>query len=94
MLSRSKVPSEDWMLHLQMVQRIWEIFGKAGVDLFASEDNSYCPVYYSKDRDALSHDWPNLLLYAFPPFTGPPLSSEQDNMTPPAQPVGSTPVAA
>ncbi len=25
-----------------------------------------CPIYYSKDRDALAHDWPNLLLYAFP----------------------------
>ncbi len=27
-----------------------------------------CPIYYSKDRDALAHDWPNLLLYAFPPI--------------------------
>ncbi len=27
----------------------------------------HCPTYYSKDRDALAHDWPNLLLYAFPP---------------------------
>ncbi len=26
------------------------------------------PAYYSKDRDALAHDWPNLLLYAFPPI--------------------------
>ncbi len=43
-------------------------FGKAEVDLFASKDNSHCPTYYSKDRDALAHDWPNLLLYAFPPI--------------------------
>ncbi len=41
-------------------------FGKAEGDLFASKDNSHCPTYYSKDRDALAHDWPNLLLYAFP----------------------------
>ncbi len=27
MLSRSNVPSEEWMLHPQMVQMIWKIFG-------------------------------------------------------------------
>ncbi len=43
-------------------------FGKAEVDLFASKDNSHCPTYYLKDRDALAHDWPNLPLYAFPPI--------------------------
>ncbi len=49
MLSRSNVPSEEWMLHPQVVQKIWKIFGKAEVDLFASKDNSHCPIYYSKD---------------------------------------------
>ncbi len=68
MLSRTNVPSEEWMLHPQMVQRIWEIFGRAEVDLFASEDNSHCPTFFSKNRDALAHEWPNLLLYAFPPI--------------------------
>ncbi len=68
MLSRSNVPSEEWMLHPQVVQKIWKTFGKAEVDLFASKDNSHCPTYYSKDRDALAHEWPNLLLYAFPPI--------------------------
>ncbi len=111
------------MLHPQMVQRIWEIFGKAEVDLFASEDNSHCPTYYLKVRDALAHEWPNLLLYAFPPIalisqvirrikdvransaarsspmahspeTGPPLSSERDNMAPSARSVGPAPLAA
>ncbi len=46
MLSRSNVPSEEWMLHPQVVQKIWKIFGKAEVDLFASKDNSHCPIYY------------------------------------------------
>ncbi len=68
MLSRSNVLSEEWMLHLQVVQKIWKTFGKAEVDLFASKDSSHCPTYYSKDRDALAHDWPNLLLSAFPPI--------------------------
>ncbi len=54
MLSRSNVPSEEWMLHPQVVQKIWKTFGKAEVDLFASKDNSHCPTYYSKDRDALA----------------------------------------
>ncbi len=40
MLSRSKVPSEEWMLHPQTVQKIWKIFGKAEVDLFASRQFS------------------------------------------------------
>ncbi|KAI2644810.1 hypothetical protein H4Q32_024702 [Labeo rohita] len=44
MLSRSNVPSGEWMLHPQVVQKIWEVFGKAEVDLFASEDNSHCPI--------------------------------------------------
>ncbi|XP_016324529.1 uncharacterized protein LOC107674898 [Sinocyclocheilus anshuiensis] len=46
MLSRSNVPSGEWMLHPQTVRRIWEIFGKAEVDLFASEDNSHCPIFF------------------------------------------------
>ncbi len=66
MLSLSNVPSEEWMLHPQVFQKIWKTFGKAEVDLFASKDISHCPTYYLKDRDALAHDWPNLLLYAFP----------------------------
>ncbi len=38
------------------------------LDLFASEDNTHCLTYFSKDWDALAHDWPNLALYAFPPI--------------------------
>ncbi len=68
MLSRSNVPSEEWMFHPQTVQVIWKIFGRAEVDLFAFKDSSHCPTYNLKVRDALAHDWPNLLLYAFPPI--------------------------
>ncbi len=60
------VPSEEWMLHPQTVQRIWELFGRAEVDLFASKDNSHCPTYFLKSEDTLAHEWPNLFLYAFP----------------------------
>lgn len=30
----------------QTVQIIWEIFGRAEVDLFTSEDNSYCSIFF------------------------------------------------
>ncbi len=62
MLSRNNVSSEEWMLHRLTVQKIWEIFGKARVDLLASKDNSHCSIC----TDALAHEWPSLPLYAFP----------------------------
>ncbi len=45
-----------------------ETFGKAEVYLFASKDNSHCPTYYSKDRDALAHDWPQPPPLCIPPI--------------------------
>ncbi len=66
MLSQRNVPSDKWTLHPQTVLEIWGIFGRPEVDLFASEDYTHCQTYFSKDRDALAHDWPNLLLCAFP----------------------------
>ncbi len=60
-LSRNNVSSEEWTLHPLAVQRIWEVFGRARVDLFASEDNSHCPIFLQRAR------MPNLPLYAFPP---------------------------
>ncbi len=66
MLSRDNVDPGEWRLHPQMVQMIWSVFGRAEVELFASEDNYHCPIYFLRQRDALSHDWPNSRLYAFP----------------------------
>ncbi len=60
MLSRNNVSSGEWML---------EVFGRARVDLFTSEDNSYCPIFFTKSTDVLAHEWPSLPLYAFPPIT-------------------------
>ncbi len=50
MLSRNNVSSEEWMLHPLAVQRIWEILGKARVDLFASKNNSHCPIFFQGAR--------------------------------------------
>ncbi len=68
MLLRDNVSSEEWTLHPLTVQKIWEVFGRARVDLFASEDNSHCPIYFMRSTDALAHEWPSLPLYAFPPI--------------------------
>ncbi len=66
-LSRNNVSSEEWTLHPLAVQRIWEIFGKVRVDIFASKDNSHCLICFTRSTDALAHEWPSLPLYAFPP---------------------------
>ncbi len=67
MLSRNNV-SEEWTLHPLSVLKIWEVFGRARVELFASEDNSHCPIFFTKSTDALAHEWPSLPLYAFHPI--------------------------
>ncbi len=56
MLSSNNVSSEEWMLHPLAVQKIWQVFGRARVDLFASEDNSHCPIFFTKCTDALAQD--------------------------------------
>ncbi len=56
MLSRNNVSSEEWMLHPLVVQRIWEIFGRARVDLFASKDNSHCQIFFTRSTDALANE--------------------------------------
>ncbi|CAM4580422.1 unnamed protein product [Leuciscus chuanchicus] len=42
MLSREDIIYGEWRLHPQTVKLIWSLFGKAEVDLFASEENARC----------------------------------------------------
>ncbi len=63
MLSRNNFSSEEWMLHPLAVQKIWEVFDRAWVDLFASKDKSHCPNFFTKSLDVLAHEWPSLPLY-------------------------------
>ncbi len=65
-MSRNNVSSEEWTLHPLAVQRIWKVFDRARVELFTSEDNSHCPIFFTKSTDALAHECPSLPLYAFP----------------------------
>ncbi len=46
---------------------LWQARGRP-LRLRRVEDDSHCQTYFSKDRDVLAHDWPNLLLYAFSPI--------------------------
>ncbi|KAI7810946.1 reverse transcriptase/ribonuclease H/putative methyltransferase [Triplophysa rosa] len=90
-LSRQWSPRGEWRLHPHAVQLIWEQFGQAQVDLFASPDSTYCPLWYSLfdgplGTDALAHSWPrDKRKYAFPTVSliaqtlckeGPPFSGE------------------
>ncbi|CAM4449878.1 unnamed protein product [Leuciscus chuanchicus] len=73
-LSRQKLRSGEWMLNRQTVTLIWEVFGKAEVDLFASQESTQCPLWFSLSPpaplgiDAFAHPWPMRKLYAFPPI--------------------------
>ncbi|XP_049326792.1 uncharacterized protein LOC125787056 [Astyanax mexicanus] len=76
LLSRGNPLYGDWGLHPQVVMQLWQRYGQAAVDLFASRENAQCPLYFSLwdenaplGVDALAHPWPNILLYAFPPLS-------------------------
>lgn len=75
LLSRGSPRYRDWKLNSGVVSQIWNNYGEAEVDLFASREDAQCHLYYSlTDQsaplglDALAHEWPRVLLYAFPPL--------------------------
>ncbi len=43
-LSRQKLRSGEWMLTHQTLAQIWDLFGKAEGDLFASLESTQCPL--------------------------------------------------
>ncbi|KAL0159183.1 hypothetical protein M9458_042908, partial [Cirrhinus mrigala] len=45
--SRHKPLSEEWRLNPEVVEMIWQRFGRAGLDLFASEASTQCPLWFS-----------------------------------------------
>ncbi len=58
----------------EVVELIWREFGQAQMDLLASRETSYCPLWFSLTHPApLGQEvrvqtWPMLRLYAFPPI--------------------------
>ncbi len=67
-LSRQKLRPGEWMLNHQTVAQIWDLFGEAEVDLFASQESSQCPLWFSLSSpaplgiDTFAHPWPNVRL--------------------------------
>ena len=75
LLSRGNPRYKDWKLYSEVVAQIWKRYGRAKVDLFTSEESAQCPLFYSltgqsapMGLDALVHEWPCVLRYAFPPL--------------------------
>ncbi len=46
-LSRQGLRPGEWMLHTKVMEQIWKKFGRAQVDLFASQEASQCPLWFS-----------------------------------------------
>ena len=75
LMSRGGPRAEDWSLNPRLAALVWSLFGTPQVDLFATERNHKCDLWFSlfpSDNpplglDALAHPWPDALLYAFPP---------------------------
>ncbi len=71
----TEAQAREWMLNRQTVSQIWDLFGKAEVDLFASQESSQCPLWFSLSFpttlgiDAFATPWANVSLYAFPPIS-------------------------
>ncbi len=71
-LSRQGLRPGGWRLHPEVVELLWREFGQAEVDLFASQEMTHCPLWFSLTHpaplglDAMVQTWPRLRLYAFP----------------------------
>ncbi|XP_071400930.1 LOW QUALITY PROTEIN: uncharacterized protein [Centroberyx affinis] len=75
LLSRSGPLPGEWRLHPEVVVSLWIRFGRAQANLFASRETTHCTIWFSLMHqssplglDALSQEWPEGLLYAFPPL--------------------------
>ena len=72
LLSRGRYYYIDWVLHSGVAKQIFGKYGCPSVELFASEQNAKCSRYFSiqgsatMSLEALAHEWPRELLYAFP----------------------------
>ncbi len=74
LLSRQRMENGGRRLHTQLVNLVWQRFGRAKVDLFASSTTTYCPLWFSPSPllslglDAFAQEWPRTSLSAFPPI--------------------------
>ena len=74
--SRTHNHDIEWQLDCHIFQILCQVFGTPDVDVFASRINHQLPQYVSWKRDpgaihvdALTFDWHDIYVYAFPPFS-------------------------
>ena len=62
LLSREHCHYAEWALHPAVAAQTWAIFGRPQVDLFTSEEDAKCPLFFSMRKtaslglNALSYD--------------------------------------
>ena len=74
LMSRGGYRYADWSLHPAVAEQIWQRYGLPEADLFAAVDNTKLPLFFAAEGraplgvDAMANEWPQGLLYAFPPL--------------------------
>ncbi|CAM4558259.1 unnamed protein product [Leuciscus chuanchicus] len=79
-LSRNKIPLGEWSLHPQTVRLLWERFGRAEVDLFASREKRSLPRVLFQERQRAVLDVAALPAIRFPPRLPPATASRLRSM--------------
>ena len=71
---KTQVLPTEWSLHPEVTKMIWETWWRPTIDLFATRHNRKLPLFVSPvpdeqalHVDAMTMDWNNLLVYAYPP---------------------------
>jgi len=75
LLSRKdQVLPTEWSLHPEVALKIWKLWGKPHIDLFATHLNAKCVTFVAPvhlpgawDIDAMSMNWEGMWAYAYPP---------------------------
>lgn len=72
---KNQVISTEWVLHQQVCDNLWQVWGCPTVDLFATRLNYRLPNFVSPFHDPMAvatdaflFPWDHMELYAFPPF--------------------------
>lgn len=74
-LSRNRPDPTEWSLSNRACNKLFRLWGKPQIDLFASLGNHKLPLWFSRNlcleataADAFSQTWTGWRVYAFPPF--------------------------
>ena len=77
MFSRKRqILKNEWSMHPNVLLRLWKVWDRPLVDLFATSRNHKLPIYFSpipdpraEAVDSMLQSWSGHLLYAFPPLS-------------------------